>query len=76
MIAKIKECVVAAQPELADIRLEKDTVINKELGLDSMNFILIICKIEAAFGISIPDEDMMKLSTVQDVMDEIRKCQK
>ncbi len=76
MIATIKDCVVAAQPELSGLKLEKDTVLNKDLGVDSMNFILIICKIEAAFNVSIPDEDMMQLSTVQDVIDEIRKCQK
>lgn len=75
MIEKLTQIVYECQPELTGKKLERDTIINKDLGMDSMNFILVVCKLEAQFGIHIPDEDLMKLSTVQDVLDEIHRLQ-
>jgi acyl carrier protein len=54
-------------------KLEEDTVINTETAIDSMGFILIICKLEALFGVKIPERQWAKLSTVGDVADAIIK---
>ena len=53
-----------------------DTVINRDLGADSMSFIMLMTKIEAKFNVRVPEETWKELSTVQDVMDAIRRAQK
>lgn len=62
-------------PETETESVTKDTVINRDLGADSMSFIMIMTKIEGRFGIRIPEDTWKDLSTVQDVMDAIRKAE-
>ena len=38
-----------------------------------MNFILVICRLEALFGVRIPDRQWQKLSTLGDVVDAIER---
>lgn len=75
MLSKLTNIIYACMPELRGTKLYPDTVINRDLGVDSMNFVMIICKIEAQFNIRVPDEEWQRLSTVQDVMNEIRSLQ-
>ena len=65
----IRDCV----PELADMEITEDSVVNTDLGMDSMNFILVICKLEAEFGVKIPNRLWKKLSTLGDVLDALQK---
>ena len=65
----IKDCV----PELADMEITEDSVVNTNMGMDSMNFILVICKLEAEFGVKIPNKLWKKLSTLGDVLDALQK---
>ena len=65
----IRDCV----PELADIEITEDSVVNTDMGMDSMNFILVICKLEAEFGVKIPNRLWKKLSTLGDVLDALQK---
>ena len=45
------------------------------LGADSLDTVELIMEFEKEFGISIPDEDTTKISTVQDVIAYIEKLQ-
>ena len=65
----IRDCV----PELADMETTEDSVVNTDMGMDSMNFILVICKLEAEFGVKIPNRLWKKLSTLGDVLDALQK---
>lgn len=65
----IKDCV----PELADTEINEASVVNTDMGMDSMNFILVICKLEAEFGVKIPNKLWKKLSTLGDVLDALQK---
>ena len=65
----IRYCV----PELADMEITEDSVVNTDMGMDSMNFILVICKLEAEFGVKIPNRLWKKLSTLGDVLDALQK---
>ncbi|HET9846888.1 MAG TPA: acyl carrier protein [Nitrospira sp.] len=44
--------------------IEPDQHLRDDLGLDSMAVIELLYKIEEAFDIQIPDEDLVRLSTV------------
>ena len=71
VIEKIKTIVSDCFPDLEGLELKEDTVINTDTGIDSMGFVLIICKLEAAFDVRIPERQWKKLSTVGDVANAI-----
>jgi acyl carrier protein len=53
--------------------LTEDSVINTETAIDSMGFVLVICKLEALFNVKIPERQWAKLQTLGDVADAICK---
>ena len=73
IIQKIKTVIADCFPEMDTSNLEEDTVINTETSIDSMGFVLVICKLEAMFDIRIPERQWQKLSTMGDVADAIEK---
>ncbi len=68
-IKVIRDCA----PELGDVELREDSVVNNDMAIDSMGFILIICRLEALFDVHIPERQWQKLSTLGDVVDAIMK---
>lgn len=68
-IKVIRDCA----PELGDMELKEDSVVNTDMSIDSMGFILIICRLEALFDVRIPERQWQKLSTLGDVVDAIMK---
>ena len=68
----IHDCV----PELEGVELSESSVVNTDMGMDSMNFILVICKLEAEFDVRIPNKLWPKLSTLGEVLDAIEKYKK
>jgi acyl carrier protein len=73
VLENIRTVVYNCYPDMEGQKLEESTVINTETAIDSMGFILIICKLEALFGVKIPERQWAKLSTVGDVADAIIK---
>ena len=53
-----------------------DARIIEDLGADSLDVVELLSRLEDEFGITIPDEDVEKLATVQDVANEIEKLTK
>ena len=73
ILEKTRKVIYDCFPEMADVELREDTVINTDTGIDSMGFVLIICKLEALFDVRIPERQWKKLSTLGDVADAILK---
>ena len=73
ILEKTKGVIFDCFPDLRDQELTEDTVINTDTGIDSMGFTLIICRLEAAFDVRIPNRQWQKLSTLGDVVDAIDK---
>ena len=73
ILEKTKTVISDCFPDL-DVRdLTEETVINTETAIDSMGFVLIICKLEALFDVRIPERQWKKLSTLGDVVTAIEK---
>ena len=72
-LEKTKGVIFDCFPDLKDQELTEDTVINNETAIDSMGFVLIICKLEALFDVRIPERQWKKLQTLGDVVDAIYK---
>ena len=70
---KIKEIIVVSMPDFENVELTDETRINTEANFDSMTFVYVMCKIEAAFDISIPKRKWEKLKTFGDVVDAVNK---
>ena len=73
VIQEIKTVIFNCFPDMEGQELTEDTVINPETAIDSMGFVLVICKLEALFDIKIPERQWAKLSTLGDVADAIMK---
>lgn len=75
MLEKIRSIIgnfVDIKPE--DITLE--TNIKNELGLTSLELVNLVVEMENTFHIEIPDEEIMKIETIQDAIKIIEKHQK
>ena len=73
VLEKIRKVIKDCVPDMVPAELNEDTVINTETAIDSMGFILVICKLEAMFNVRIPERQWQKLSTMGDVADAIMK---
>lgn len=73
IITRAKEIIYESVPELEGMELTEDTVINTDAAIDSMGFTLVICRLEAAFDVRIPNRQWQKLQTLGDVVDAIEK---
>ncbi len=66
--------IIAEVKEDVDIEeITPDTRFVEDLGADSLDVLSIVEMIESEFQISIADEELMKISTVQDAYDAIEK---
>ena len=73
ILEKTKEVIYESVPELEGMEVREDTVINTDTAIDSMGFTLVICRLEAAFDVRIPNRQWQRLSTLSDVVDAIEK---
>ena len=73
ILEKTQTVILDCFPGLIGKEMTEDTVINTDTGIDSMGFVLIICKLEALFDVRIPERQWQKLSTLGDVVDAIAK---
>lgn len=48
----------------------------EDLGADSLDVVELIMAFEDEFGVSLPDEDIASMKTVEDVINYIKKLQK
>lgn len=66
--------IIAEVKEDVDIEeITPDTRFVEDLGADSLDVLSIVELIENEFQISIADDELMKISTVQDAYDAIEK---
>ena len=73
VLDQTKKIIYDCFPDMKDVELQEDTVINTETAIDSMGFVLVICKLEALFDVRIPERQWKKLQTLGDVVDAIYK---
>jgi len=68
MIEKLKEILGGIwEGDLSEVG--PDSVLTADLGLNSMELFDLVCAVEDAFGITIPDRLLPKLQTVGDVVE-------
>jgi len=73
VVNRTKEIIYSCFPDLEEQNIQEDTVINTDESIDSMGFVLVICKLEAEFNVKIPERQWSRLMTLGDVVDAIMK---
>ena len=67
----VLKTVHESMPDIDTGTIHEDTVFT-DTGIDSMGFMLIICRLESQYDIKIPDERWQQLLTVNDLIEEIK----
>ena len=74
-IDKVK-LIIANQLSTEVEKLNEKTNIAEELGADSLDLVEILMSLEDEFGISIPDEAIPNIKTIDDIVKFIDSHQK
>ena len=73
MIEKLKE--ILGEHWNGDVEsITLDSVLTSDLGMDSMELFDLVCAIEEALDVEIPDRALPKLITVGDVVECLEKA--
>lgn len=63
------QAILAKQLRISDpSKITSDSLIQKELGADSLDILQLLMKIEDEYGIVVPDEKLAGFQTVGDVV--------
>lgn len=69
---KVKKILVS-QLRVDEKKVTKDTNLTTDLGADSLDLVEILMSLEEEFGISIPDEVIPEIRTINDLVVYIEK---
>lgn len=67
-IVEIISKQLKADPE----KILPKTNVMEDLGADSLDVVELLMAIEESFGVTVPDEDIPALKTVQDIADYVK----
>ena len=70
MLEKVSE-MLAAQLNISKDKVKADSKLIEDLGADSLDMVEMLMTLEEEFGLSISDEEALKLKTVQDIVNYI-----
>lgn len=74
ILEKIRD-ILSQQFEVSPEDITEDTNIVDDLGADSLDVVELIMSVEDEFGISVPDEDAVELTTAGKIVEYIEKNQ-
>lgn len=64
--------IVSKQTEIAADKITRDSAIDADLPMDSLDKMELAMKVEETFNLSIPDDDQNSFKTVGDIIDYVR----
>ncbi len=67
---KVKS-LIASQLGISADKINEDSRLVEDLGADSLDTVEMLMTLEEEFGIQIPDEEAMKLTTVKSIVEMI-----
>ena len=75
MFEKVRD-MLAKQLNLNPEQITPQSDVVKDLGADSLDVVELLISLEDDYGISIPEDDIVNVKTVQDIVDMIEKLEK
>ena len=74
MFEKVRD-MLANQLGVAASKITPQSEILKDLGADSLDVVELLMSLEEEHGVTIPEEDVENIKTVQDIVDMLEKLQ-
>lgn len=74
MFDQVKEILIK-QLKLKNVEVTLDSKIKDDLGADSLDTLQLLMTLEDKYGITIPDDELMKFVTVGDVVGYLEKLE-
>ena len=68
--------MLAKQLKLPESKIKPESDIVKDLGADSLDVVELLIALEDDYGISIPEDDIVNVKTVQDIVNMIDQLKK
>ncbi len=75
MFEKVRD-LLAKQLNLSPDKIALESDVVKDLGADSLDVVELLITLEDDYGISIPEEDIVNVKTVKDIVEMIEKLNK
>ena len=75
MFEKVR-AMLAKQLNLQPDKITPESDVVKDLGADSLDVVELLISLEDDYGISIPEDDIVIVKTVQDIVDMIERLEK
>ncbi len=72
MLERIKE-ILAEQLSISEDEISADSRIKEDLGADSLDVLQFLMAFEDEYGVTIPDEKLAEIQTVQNVIDYLEE---
>jgi acyl carrier protein len=72
IVAEVRK-IIAEQLDVDEAKVTPEATFVENLGADSLALVELVLAFEEAYQIDIPDEDVEKISTVQDAIDYLQK---
>ena len=73
---KIIRLIHDSVPKLEKEELTEESILSSDTGLDSMDFILVLYKVEGEFSLKIPKEEWEHYTRIGDLVDGVLKYKK
>lgn len=70
MIETIKD-IIAKQLQIDIDIIDDDADIFDDLGADSLDVVEMLMAVEIAFGVSVPDDEIINMRTIRDIINYI-----
>ena len=74
MLEQIIE-IISKQLKTDADQITPETNIMEDLGADSLDVVELLMAIEETFGVTVPDEDVQGLKTIQDIVNYVEANQ-
>ena len=74
MLEQIIE-IISKQLKADADQITPETNIMEDLGADSLDVVELLMAIEETFGVTVPDEDVQGLKTIQDIVNYVEANQ-
>ena len=75
MFEKVRE-MLAKQLNLSPDKITMESDVVKDLGADSLDVVELLISLEDNYGVSIPEDDIVNVKTVKDIVEMIGKLNK
>lgn len=67
------QAIIADKLNLAADKIKLESRFEEDLSADSLDLLNVVMEVEEEFGISISDEKLMEIKTVEDALEAINK---